>query len=554
MKDYNNIHCVTQPEKIKTSLFKHQLTSIYNMERLEHDKMVQSDDYIKEVNLGVNADISGYGKTYSMVGLIARDKMEWDMDTPFVIEKIRVESNGLVKIREIERYNKLPCTLILVSPSIINQWQNELKNTTLNFTSITSKKEIENVIIDNYDIILVIPSMYNNLVKSYSKYAWKRFIFDEPGHLRVSGMKDIKAGFFWFITATPNSIIPYHQSCRGSMMNKIITNNNTNTFEEQFKDVIIKNDEDFIKSSFLMPKTSHKEYYCFQPILNVINGMVNPVVQKMIDTGNIEGAISTLGGEKTKNIVELVKQKKMDEIKVVKSQINIHTIKNNSKRIDHYSELLKNLEHELSIIDERFNNILSNQTCHICMNTMSKVVMEPKCQNLFCGECLLQWLAKNNTCPLCRSDIVLSDLIYIENEKEVKYNTDNMPNNSILQKTDQIIEIIKSKKEGKFLVFSDFEGSFSPICKILHTNNIKFIILKGDATNRTKIIDDYKTGVVNVIFLNSSIDSAGINLPETTDIILYHEMNSITKNQIIARAERIGRTEELTIHQLLVHI
>jgi len=210
MKNYNNIHCVTQPEKIKTSLFKHQLTSIYNMERLEHDKMVQSDDYIKEVNLGVNADISGYGKTYSMVGLIARDKMEWDMNTPFVNEKIRVESNGLVKIREIERYNKLPCTLILVSPSIINQWQNELKNTTLNFTIITSKKEIENVIIDNYDIILVIPSMYNNLVKSYSKYAWKRFIFDEPGHLRVSGMKDIKAGFFWFITATPNSIIPYH--------------------------------------------------------------------------------------------------------------------------------------------------------------------------------------------------------------------------------------------------------------------------------------------------------------------------------------------------------
>ena len=103
-------------------------------------------------------------------------------------------------------------------------------------------------------------------------------------------------------------------------------------------------------------------------------------------------------------------------------------------------------------------------------------------------------------------------------------------------------------------MFSDFEGSFSPICKILDTNNIKFIILKGDTTNRTKIIDDYKKGVVNVIFLNSSIDSAGINLPETTDIILYHEMNSITKNQIIARAERIGRTEDLTIHQLLVHI
>ena len=554
MKDYNNIHCVTQPEKIKTRLFKHQLTSIYNMERLEHDKMVYTDDYIKEINLGINADISGYGKTYSMIGLVSRDRMEWDMKIPFVVEKINVESNGLVKKRKIERYDKLPCTLILVSSSIIIQWQNELKNTSLTFTSITTKKDIENIQIENYDIVLVIPSMYNNLVKSYSKYAWKRFIFDEPGHLRVSGMKDIKAGFFWFITSNPNAIIPYHQSCRGSMMFKIVTNNNSNTFEEQFKDIIIKNDEDFIKSSFLMPKTNYKDYYCFQPIFNVINGMVNPVIQKMVDTGNIEGAISSLGGSKTRNIVDLVKQKKMEEIEVVKSHINIYTVKNNTKRLEHYSGLLKKLEHELTIIDERFSNILSNQTCHICMNSMRKVVMEPNCQNLFCGECLLQWLSKNNTCPLCRCEIVLSDLIYIEKDEELKNNNNISVNNSILLKTDQIINIIESKKEGKFLVFSDFEGSFKPICKILETNNIKFIILKGDPVNRSKIIDDYKNGKVNVIFLNSTVDSAGINLPETTDIILYHEMNSINKNQIIARAERVGRTKELTIHQLLVHI
>ena len=554
MKNYNNINCVIQPEKIKTILYKHQLASIYNMERLEHDKMVTTDDYIKEVNLGINADISGYGKTYSMIGLVSRDKMLWDMDTPFISEKIIIESNGLVKIRKIERYDKLPCTLILVSPSIINQWQNELKNTTLTFTSITTKKEIENIIIENYNIILVIPSMYNNLVKSYSKYAWKRFIFDEPGHLRVSGMKDIKAGFFWFITANPNAIVTYHQSCRGSMMYKIITNTNSNTFEEQFKDVIIKNDEDFIKSSFLMPKTTYKEYYCFQPIFNVINGMVNPAIQKMIDTGNIEGAISSLGGSKTKNIVELVKQKKTKEIEVVKSQINIHTIKNNTKRIEHFSQLLGKLQHELTIIDERFHNILSNQTCHICMCNMNKTVMEPNCQNFFCGECLLQWLSKNNTCPLCRCEIVLSDLIYIENDKEIKHKTNNTLNNSVLLKTDQIIKIINSNKEGKFLVFSDFEGSFKPICKILTANNINFIILKGDTTNRIKIIDDYKNGDVNVIFLNSTIDSAGINLQETTDIILYHEINSKNKNQIIARAERIGRHKELTIHQLLVHI
>jgi hypothetical protein len=151
--------------------------------------------------------------------------------------------------------------------------------------------------------------MYNNLIKSYSNYAWKRFIFDEPGNLRVSGMRDINCGFIWFVTANPNSIIPYHQSCRGSFMFKIIGNNKYQTFEEQFSDIILKNNDLFVKESFNMPQTNYIDYYCFQPILKIIDGMVNPVITKLIETGNISGAIDALGGSKTKNIIELVKNK-----------------------------------------------------------------------------------------------------------------------------------------------------------------------------------------------------------------------------------------------------
>jgi SNF2 family DNA or RNA helicase len=177
--------------------------------------------------------------------------------------------------------------------------------------------------------------------------------------------------------------------------------------------------------------------------------------------------------------------------------------------------------------------------------------MEPNCQNLFCGECLLKWLNNNNTCPLCRNNVNLSELIYIDNN-ETKI--DQQLSSKILLKTEQIIDIIKSNKKGRFLIFSDFEGSFKPICQILNDNNINFLILKGDVLQRTSIIDTYKNNIVNVIFINSSKDCAGINLPETTDIILYHQMSDNNKSQIISRAERIGRTEVLNIHQLLVHI
>ena len=549
--NYEDIPIVTHPDNMKITLFRHQIASIYKMERLEQEQLVEYNNYVKETKLGINADIAGYGKTYSMIGLIIRDKMEWDITIPFVFEKINTESNGLIKKRIIERYERLPCTLILLSPSILDQWKKEIENTDLSVTTITSKKDIDNVSVETYDVVLVTTSMYNNLIRSYSKYAWKRFIFDEPGHTRVSGMKDVKAGFYWFVTSSPSSIVSFHQSCRGSMIQKIIGNDIAEPFEEQFGGMILRNDPEFVKLSFAMPKTTYKTYYCFNSMFKAISGLASPLIAKMIDSGNIEGAITALGGNKTKNIIELVKLKKLEELEQIKSKINIYTLRQNDERIQHYKDLETRLNTQIEELESRFTEMLQER-CYICMDTMKDHILEPCCQNVFCGECLLKWLKTHNTCPLCRSEVNLNDLIYIKmNNNECK--TDVL-SEKIMLKTDQIVSIIKSKTDGKFLIFSDYDGSFLSISKILEENKINFFILKGSDKLRSNIINNYKNGDVNVIFLNSKYDSAGINLQETTDIILYHEICKSTKNQIIARAERIGRQKELVVHQLLVNM
>ena len=61
----------------------------------------------------------------------------------------------------------------------------------------------------------------------------------------------------------------------------------------------------------------------------------------------------------------------------------------------------------------------------------------------------------------------------------------------------------------------------------------------------------FKDGKVPVIFLNSNIECAGLNLQETTDIILYHKMNTDIESQILGRANRIGRKISLNVHHLL---
>ena len=125
MECYENIQMVIQPRNLTVTLFPHQLASIYQMETFEREKKIVNDNFIKESNIGVNADPTGFGKTLSMIGLILRDKMEWNLETPYVFEIFSSEAGGRIRKRVIQRYDKFPATLVLVSQSIIGQWEQE---------------------------------------------------------------------------------------------------------------------------------------------------------------------------------------------------------------------------------------------------------------------------------------------------------------------------------------------------------------------------------------------------------------------------------------------
>ena len=75
--------------------------------------------------------------------------------------------------------------------------------------------------------------------------------------------------------------------------------------------------------------------------------------------------------------------------------------------------------------------------------------------------------------------------------------------------------------------------------------------IKGHLTTIQKNLDYFKSGKIKVLFLNSNTSAAGINLQETTDIILYHKMSFNNENQIIGRANRIGRNINLNVHHLI---
>ena len=524
---------------MKLTFYPHQLISISNMQKLEEDKSVNLDNtWIVETTLGFLSDPNGSGKTLSMAGLIKQDKMHWDLSTPYTARRFTASTDkrNIISYYKVETYEKINSTLIISNPSVISHWESELQKLDLKVLKITSKKDIDftsslNRDLDNIDVVLICSTVYNNVASrcEVEYKAWKRIIFDEP-HGKPPVLLPITGGFYWIISA---NITDVYTGIKSGFIRDI--------FDQFSQDVLnkimVKNTPDTIKKSFELPPVIKKYYECYQPILNTVKGFVSDKVAEMISAGNIIGAVKELDGQITDNIAQLVKSKKEKELESITDPIKREKILDQMKEIDNkYKEALVG-------------------PCLICFDDIENPVMETCCQNIFCSKCIFKLLENNSTssCPICRSNIDgVKSLVFIDTNNII--NTDIKPSRKerLPTKQQELINIInRLDNDSKIIVYSTWDESFTVIRKVLEQNNISYSEVKGNIPSRIKILDAFKTGKIKVIFLNSNHSGSGLNLQETTDVIIYHNSpddNMIT--QAIGRANRIGRKFPLTCHIL----
>jgi SNF2 family DNA or RNA helicase len=594
---------IPQPDGLDIQLYLHQLASVYAMEQLERlqtieVKAVLSDDEDEEeinnekkegekkegdkkegekkeenkniiirrkkpaerehtlkTKLGVNGDITGYGKTMSMVALVLRDQMPWDKNGWFVKVDTSVRGFGNVQMIHEHKYRKINCTLVLCSNSIIHQWKKEFDHTSLRVAVITTNKAIDKLKINDYDVVLCNNSFFNRLCSIYGNFAWKRFIYDEPSTLRIPNMADIVAGFYWFVTATPRGMQKLHWSGHGFMSN-IIRKGGID--QDIFDRITVKNEKKFIRMSFKMPATQNFYYTCKNPVLKAVVGLVNSKVNSMIEAGDVAGAVEALGGKSTDNLMELIRKNKEDMLKEAEFKVAKYIRQEKKDKVEEWTKRKESIEKQIAEIDKRFENVLQSD-CNICLSLLEKPVLEPHCQNLFCGSCLFTWLKKQSSCPLCRHEIKETELIFVKTEKQEdsKENKDEKhlkkkeQKEGLKTKEDTMVEIINRYPDGRFIVYSNYYNSFFSIYKCFEENNISYIEIRGTAETRSKRLESFRKGESKVAFLCSYEDCSGINLQETTDIILYHSRNNDITQQIIGRANRLGRKEPLRVHNLV---
>jgi len=607
--DSNSLRC-GQPIRIKKLLKPHQLACLYkaiymeNVGSITYKNNSQNRDVnlrnipntIKiSTNIGIIGDIVGYGKTLTALSIIAHNPLD----------KIHINTTRIHSFHSSKAYNyftavsenlnlhnsdnMISSTLIIVPRGpVYVQWEKTLKESTdLKYIAIDDlnyikknlpifKNNNERAIIDyfnQFDVVLIKNTTLDRLLNYYNTpvsnirhfiYNWKRIMIDEC-HDIINKIEIFNYLFIWLISGT------YFNMC-----NKISSTSYSQYYnikdilrEDYINYVLVKCNKEFVKESFKIPPIIEHYHLCkMSKYLRVIKKYINSSILDKINANDISGAIKDLGGknETEEGIATLIcadmnknlsnKQKEreytlgLDILEEVKA--------NRIKTIDNEIVII---EGKIKDLTERITEI-NTKICSICLdNVTHPIILE--CTHIFCGSCLFNFLNShtyNSTnikkCPDCRAEIkstenltaIVTSKDTITNEIVTIEDNTNKIGKGILNKEDTLLEILKNKPDGKFIVFSRVDV-FTKIIKLLVSNNITFAELKGNTSHMMNVLKDFKNGLINVILLTTQYAGYGIDINYATDVIIFHSM-AVDKQQAIGRAQRVGRTNNLIVHNL----
>lgn len=187
------------------------------------------------------------------------------------------------------------------------------------------------------------------------------------------------------------------------------------------------------------------------------------------------------------------------------------------------------------------------------------------CSNAFCFVCINKWIAKSNRCPMCKNLVGKENILILNQSHPVdrydmskqrriaEMNGDFIDEEAQILSTNTKIEnlqnIIKSiGPQSKILIFSQYDFTFD-LSRVLC--GLQYDTPRGHKESVNNLVTNFKQGSLQILLLNPSHFGSGLNLENTTDVIMLHKLDSEIEKQVIGRAHRYGRTSPLRVWYLL---
>jgi hypothetical protein len=337
-----------------------------------------------------------------------------------------------------------------------------------------------------------------------------------------------------------------------------------NSIDESIvKHIVLKNDDQFVQSSFRLPDLVMEIIKCKTPLsLSVLHNNVSPEIISHINGGDIKGAIELVNCTKVseKDLIQGATQELTKQLENKKIELNMKSQMTYSSENAKKDSLMKikinimNIEKKIQSIHDKLNE---SNTCTICYDDVVNDTITPCCKSKFCFECISTWLmGGGSSCPFCRNLLSLEVLIVVSDGGGAP--APAPAKDELLPKIDALDNLIecRQKEESnlKMLIFSDYDNSFGDITAKLAIHNLKYKMMKGTGSTINKTVGNFKKtegeDKIDVLMLNADFCAAGINLENATDIVFYHMMSVAKTKQIIGRGQRPGRTQPLKVWKL----
>ena len=602
-----------QPPEIKVPLRPHQRSVLYEMEKREAHLSQGMDLSGSRLfsRFSFLGDGVGVGKSLMVLGHIARLKTLPRLQS---IPLLDTNSTSQIYSLHENTYGQDLSevgSLIVVPHTLYRQWQTYIKEqTTLNFFGVQTKKTLEEKNpndlakkIKEADVVLVSNTLYGNLQEyvKQRKFLWKRVFLDEADTLHIPSTRPMfDTRFTWLISASwtnllfPNVCHYISQPILDAYMTSqeidadtkkflranfqqshtshyvyaryyVISGSFLSTFLRSSNPLrgrlVLRCREEFVKESITLPPIHIRNILCRPSILQrVVANAIPSEVRSLLHAGDVQGALQHLGvkSEDSMSLVKAVtenRHKELDRLKKTydfKSSLEYATPQAKENALKSLKEKIASLEEQIKQLKERIENY-KEELCPICFDESQNPTLTPCCSRIFCAGCILTSLTRQTTCPLCRANIAASDLRSLSTQaQEVKNETvdPNAPPEP-LKKTEQLLELIKSTQNGRFLVFSRYDNPFLQISQEIESMRVAVKQVRGNKDVIASTLKSFQKGDTKVLLLNSIEAGAGLNITAATHIILLHAMTHEEEKQILGRAYRLGRSEPLEVIRLL---
>lgn len=341
--------------------------------------------------------------------------------------------------------------------------------------------------------------------------------------------------------------------------------------------------------------------YDMNDIENICNNFINEKYKRAsVNNINIKIKTFSIMLSSINDIMNRLKDKNKSEIYIndifnsfydfflkTKDYINelINSISNfensiiSENQLDIYEKILEVSKNKITENESKINLVYKrleeNNCCPVCyqlfenMNNKKIYITSTCCNNKVCEDCINEWYNMNkSSCIFCNTcDILKDELVFYDNKninidtsentnintnqnintdinQNIKYEEKNLNKNIYLK---NFIEELKTDNK-KVIIFSDYSSVFEYIENICKENEINYIDLdKGNIKDINTSVHEYKYGNAQILLSNSILFGCGMNFENSTHIIFVHKMDQEMENQVIGRAQRMGRKGILNI-------